>query len=86
MDKPPPDKSAGPRDRHMHAASVCVRLYFRVGVFASIRHALVSRHVGASIQFRQMDHDRLFKELISTFFVEFVELFLPDVARYMGRL
>ena len=27
-----------------------------------------------------MDHDRLFKELLSTFFVEFVELFLPDVA------
>ena len=26
-----------------------------------------------------MDHDRLFKELLSTFFVEFVDLFLPDV-------
>ncbi len=27
------------------------------------------------------DHDRLFKELLSTFFVEFLELFLPQVAR-----
>jgi len=29
-----------------------------------------------------MDHDRLFKELLTTFFSEFVEAFLPDVARY----
>jgi len=29
------------------------------------------------------DHDRLFKELITTFFVEFVELFLPDVNEYL---
>ncbi len=27
------------------------------------------------------DHDRLFKELLSTFFVDFLELFLPQVAR-----
>jgi predicted transposase/invertase (TIGR01784 family) len=27
------------------------------------------------------DHDRLFKELLTTFFVEFLELFLPQVAR-----
>ena len=27
------------------------------------------------------DHDRLFKELLSTFFMEFLELFLPDLAR-----
>jgi hypothetical protein len=27
-----------------------------------------------------IDHDRLFKELLSTFFVEFLELFLPEVA------
>ena len=27
------------------------------------------------------DHDRLFKELLSTFFVEFLELFLPDLAK-----
>jgi len=28
-----------------------------------------------------IDHDRNFKELISTFFLEFLELFLPEVAR-----
>jgi predicted transposase/invertase (TIGR01784 family) len=27
------------------------------------------------------DHDRLFKELLTTFFVEFLELFLPEIAR-----
>ncbi|HEY3268950.1 MAG TPA: DUF4351 domain-containing protein [Armatimonadota bacterium] len=31
-----------------------------------------------------MDHDRLFKELLTTFFVEFVDLFLPDVAGYLN--
>ncbi len=30
-----------------------------------------------------MNHDRLFKELLTFFFVEFVELFLPDVAAYI---
>jgi predicted transposase YdaD len=30
-----------------------------------------------------VDHDRLFKELLSTFFVEFIELFLPDVMAYL---
>jgi len=30
-----------------------------------------------------INHDRLFKELLSTFFPEFVELFLPDVAEYL---
>ena len=29
------------------------------------------------------DHDRLFKELLSTFFVEFVALFLPEVRAYL---
>jgi hypothetical protein len=29
------------------------------------------------------DHDRLFKELLRTFFVEFVELFLPQVSAYL---
>src|SRR5262249_2010701 len=29
------------------------------------------------------DHDRLFKELISTFFVEFLDLFLPEVLAYV---
>ena len=27
-----------------------------------------------------IDHDRLFKELISTFFIEFLELFIPEIA------
>src|SRR4026208_1820459 len=30
-----------------------------------------------------VDHDRLFKELLSTFFLEFVELFLPEACRYI---
>lgn len=30
-----------------------------------------------------MDHDRLFKQLLTTFFVEFVDAFLPDVAKYL---
>ncbi len=32
-----------------------------------------------------MDHDRLFKELLSTFFTEFIELFLPDVDSYLDK-
>lgn len=32
-----------------------------------------------------IDHDRLFKELITTFFAEFVELFFPDVNAYLDR-
>ena len=32
-----------------------------------------------------IDHDRLFKELLTTFFVDFIELFLPDVAAYLER-
>lgn len=32
-----------------------------------------------------MDHDRLFKELLSTFFVEFIDLFLPQVGAYLDR-
>jgi Domain of unknown function (DUF4351) len=30
-----------------------------------------------------IDHDRLFKELISTFFVEFLELFFPSILEYL---
>jgi predicted transposase/invertase (TIGR01784 family) len=30
-----------------------------------------------------IDHDRLFKELLSTFFVEFIQLFLPKVFAYL---
>ncbi len=33
----------------------------------------------------KIDHDRLFQELISTFFIEFLELFLPRVARDIDR-
>ena len=32
-----------------------------------------------------IDHDRLFKELITTFFWEFLELFLPEVLTYIER-
>lgn len=32
-----------------------------------------------------MGHDELFKQLLRTFFVEFLELFLPEVARYFER-
>jgi len=32
-----------------------------------------------------MDHDRLFKELLRTFFIEFIELFLPKVAAFIER-
>jgi hypothetical protein len=28
-------------------------------------------------------HDRLFKELLTTFFVEFIELFFPEVLNYL---
>lgn len=30
-----------------------------------------------------IDHDRLFKELLSTFFIEFIKLFFPDVINYL---
>lgn len=32
-----------------------------------------------------IDHDRLFKELLTTFFWEFIEFFLPEVAVYLER-
>lgn len=32
-----------------------------------------------------MDHDRLFKELLTTFFVEFIELFFPELEAYLDR-
>ncbi len=32
-----------------------------------------------------LDHDRLFKELLGTFFVEFVDLFFPDLADLLER-
>jgi hypothetical protein len=30
-----------------------------------------------------MDHDRLFKELLTTFFVEFLDLFFPELTAYL---
>ena len=30
-----------------------------------------------------LNHDRLFKELLSTFFLEFIELFFPQVTLYL---
>ena len=33
----------------------------------------------------KIDHDRLFKELLTNFFVDFIELFLPDVCRYLEK-
>jgi predicted transposase/invertase (TIGR01784 family) len=35
------------------------------------------------VQSSMIDHDQNFKKLLSTFFVEFVQLFLPDVAAYL---
>ncbi|MBD2451625.1 DUF4351 domain-containing protein [Nostoc sp. FACHB-152] len=32
-----------------------------------------------------IDHDRLFKELLTTFFWEFIELFLPEITAYLER-
>ena len=32
-----------------------------------------------------MDHDRLFKELLTTFFIEFLDLFLPEVSAEIDR-
>lgn len=32
-----------------------------------------------------IDHDRLFKELLSTFFLEFLDLFLPEIASTLER-
>ena len=31
----------------------------------------------------RINHDRLFKELLSTFFVEFIELFFPEMIEYL---
>lgn len=32
-----------------------------------------------------MDHDRLLKELLTTFFIEFLELFFPELLQYLDR-
>ena len=31
----------------------------------------------------KINHDRLFKELLTTFFVEFLELFFPSILEYL---
>ena len=33
----------------------------------------------------KINHDRLFKELITTFFVEFLELFFPEILEYLDE-
>jgi DNA-binding NarL/FixJ family response regulator len=33
----------------------------------------------------RINHDRLFKELLSTFFIEFLELFFPQVVEYIDQ-
>ena len=30
-----------------------------------------------------INHDRLFKELLSNFFIEFIELFFPEIVNYL---
>jgi hypothetical protein len=32
---------------------------------------------------KRTDHDTLFKQLLTTFFQDFIELFLPEVASYL---
>ncbi len=34
---------------------------------------------------KNIDHDRLFKELLTNFFAEFIDLFLPAVSKYLDR-
>src|SRR5438067_6946098 len=41
--------------------------------------------VSGGVESRRMDHDRLFKELLQTFFGDFIELFLPEVDAYLDR-
>jgi hypothetical protein len=36
-------------------------------------------------KFDMIDHDRLFKELLTTFFWEFIELFFPEITAYLER-
>jgi len=34
---------------------------------------------------KSQNHDRLFKELLSTFFLEFIELFFPEILEYLDQ-
>ncbi len=47
--------------------------YFKLSHHATTRREVGTRH------FMTIDHDRLFKELITTFFDEFMALFLPEI-------
>lgn len=42
-------------------------------------------HTNCQANRADIDHDRLFKDLICTFFLDFVDLFLPDVAGFLER-
>lgn len=47
---------------------------------------MLKRQNGANPNFEimpQINHDRLFKELLTTFFVEFIELFFPEMIDYL---
>jgi hypothetical protein len=35
--------------------------------------------------FHMIDHDRLFKELLKTFFLDFLDLFAPEMAALIDR-
>jgi hypothetical protein len=45
-----------------------------------VESSSVHTGVGAVI-----DHDRLFKELLSTFFVEFLDVFFPELSTALAR-
>lgn len=44
---------------------------------------MLQRNLYHKNMIEKIDHDRLFKELISTFFIEFIELFFPQVLEYL---
>jgi hypothetical protein len=48
-------------------------------------HMFLQKHVGEELDNRSagIDHDRLFKELLETFFAEFMELFFPDIYQHI---
>lgn len=59
---------------------VCI--IYKVYLFAKGRKENVGIFGGDGV-WVMIDHDHLFKELLSTFFVDFIELFLPDVMAYL---
>jgi hypothetical protein len=64
-----------------------------VRVISNVGYTHFRRHPNPLPEYRErgpeamkpMDHDRLFKLLLTTFFVEFIELFLPHVAEQLDR-